>query len=223
MPVLGPEAELHLIDPFLDASGWALPPDARPIEGATRRAVARASRRGGPDGRGGPAVHWQIARSQDAGRRWTGGEADLVFIDGDHSPEGCREDFEVWSPHVGPGGAIAFHDAREGLPGGRGSIGPTSVVDALFRAAATLADEWRIAEEVDSLVVVARPLTPLAPHDGPAGRWSSNSPRIREFPAHDRSARGGRRVGGGRRGVGGGRSGGCRRGAPAWCRPRSAR
>ena len=138
--VLGPDAELHLIDPFLDASGWALPPDARPIEGATRRAVARATRRGGPDGRGGPRVHWQIARSQDAGRTWTGGAVDLVFIDGDHSPEGCREDFEVWSPHVGAQGAIAFHDAREGLTGGRGSIGPTSVVDALFRSGGSQAD-----------------------------------------------------------------------------------
>ena len=55
-----------------------------------------------------------------------------------------------------PAGAIAFHDAREGLPGGRGSIGPTSVVDALFRAGGSLADAWRITEEVDSLVVVAR-------------------------------------------------------------------
>ena len=154
--VLGPGAELHLIDPFVDATGWALPPDARPVEGATRRAVARAARRGGPDGTGGPAVHWQIARSQDAGRAWRGGPVDLVFIDGDHSPEGCREDFEVWSTHLAPGGAIAFHDAREGRPGGRGSIGPTSVVDALFRAGGELAGEWAISEELDSLVVVVR-------------------------------------------------------------------
>lgn len=154
--VLGRDAELHLIDPFLDATGWALPPDARPIEAATRRAVARATRRGGPDGRGGPTVHWQIARSQDAGRTWTGGEVDLVFIDGDHSPEGCREDFEVWSPHLAGDGAIAFHDAREGEPGGQGSVGPTSVIAALFRDGGTLASTWRITEEVDSLVVVAR-------------------------------------------------------------------
>ena len=158
--VLGPGSELHLIDPFVDATGWALPPDARPVEGATRRAVARAQRRGGPDGRGGPAVRWQIARSQDTGRSWTGGETDLVFIDGDHSPEGCREDFEVWSPHLAADGAIAFHDAREGRPGGRGSVGPTSVVDALFRAGGELQEQWRISEEVDSLVVVVRATPP---------------------------------------------------------------
>lgn len=154
--VLGPGTELHLIDPFFDATGWALPPDARPIEGATRRAVARAAKRGGPEGRGGPAVHWQIARSQDAGRRWTGGPVDLVFVDGDHSPEGCREDFEVWSPHLSAEGAIAFHDARDGVPGGYGSIGPTSVVDALFREGGSHAADWRIVEEIDSLVVVTR-------------------------------------------------------------------
>ncbi len=154
--VLGPASELHLIDPFVDATGWALPPDARPVQGATRRAVARAARRGGPDRRGGPAVHWQIARSQDAGRAWSQTEVDLVFIDGDHSPAGCREDFEVWSPHLSADGAIAFHDARDGVPGGYGSVGPTSVVNALFRDGGEVADQWRISEELDSLVVVRR-------------------------------------------------------------------
>lgn len=154
--VLGPESELHLVDPFLDATGWALPPDARPVQAATRRAVARAARCGGPDGRGGPAVHWHIVRSQDAGRSWDGGQVDLVFIDGDHSPEGCREDFEVWSSHLAAGGAIAFHDARDGVPGGHGNIGPTSVVDALFRDGGELALGWEISQEVDSLVVVSR-------------------------------------------------------------------
>ncbi|MDQ2896576.1 MAG: class I SAM-dependent methyltransferase [Actinomycetota bacterium] len=154
--VLGPESELHLIDPFVDATGWALPPDARPVEGATRRAVARAVRHGGPDGRGGPSVHWQIARSQDAGRAWSGIEVDLVFIDGDHSPPGCREDFEVWSRHLSADGAVAFHDARDGVPGGHGSAGPTSVVNALFRDRGEVAAQWRISEELDSLVVVSR-------------------------------------------------------------------
>jgi hypothetical protein len=145
---LGPDAELHLVDPFIDESGWALRPGARATPVATRLAVRRAARRDGP------AVRWYIARSQDVGRRWTGGEVDLVFIDGDHSPEGCREDFDVWSPHVGGGGgAIAFHDARDGLDGGRGSVGPTSVVNELFRSGPS---EWEIVDEVDSLVVVRR-------------------------------------------------------------------
>lgn len=35
---------------------------------------------------------------------------DYAFIDGDHSYEGVRADFEAYSPLVRPGGVIAFHD-----------------------------------------------------------------------------------------------------------------
>jgi hypothetical protein len=78
-----------------------------------------------------------------------------VFIDGDHSPEACREDWEVWHPHVQPGGAVAFHDARRGLPGGEGGPGPTAVVTDLFRRGSP-PDGWSIVHEVDTLVVVRR-------------------------------------------------------------------
>lgn len=144
---LGAGGELHLVDPFVDASGWALRPGARPSVTATRLAVRRAAARGGPK------VRWHVARSQDVGRTWAGGPVDLVFVDGDHSPEGCREDWERWHPHVSARGAVAFHDARAGRPAGWGSPGPTSVVDELFRAGP---GGWAIVEEIDSLVVVCR-------------------------------------------------------------------
>ena len=35
---------------------------------------------------------------------------DLLFIDGDHSYEGVKKDFEMYSPLVKKGGIIAFHD-----------------------------------------------------------------------------------------------------------------
>lgn len=35
---------------------------------------------------------------------------DFLFIDGDHSYEGVKADFENYSPLVTPGGMIAFHD-----------------------------------------------------------------------------------------------------------------
>lgn len=35
---------------------------------------------------------------------------DYLFIDGDHSYEGVKQDFEMYSPLVRPGGVIAFHD-----------------------------------------------------------------------------------------------------------------
>jgi predicted O-methyltransferase YrrM len=146
---LDPRCELHLIDPFADESGWALPANWSSVPTATRLAVWRVARRGGP------RTEWHIARSQDVGRAWDGGDVDLVFIDGDHSPEACREDWDVWHPHVAPGGVVAFHDARLGQPGGDGGPGPTVVVDELFREPGR-ADGWAISDEVDTIVVVTR-------------------------------------------------------------------
>lgn len=35
---------------------------------------------------------------------------DFCFIDADHSYEGCKKDWENYSPMVSPGGIVAFHD-----------------------------------------------------------------------------------------------------------------
>jgi predicted O-methyltransferase YrrM len=146
---MAPGAELHLIDPFVDESGAALPPNWSTVPVAARLAVWRVARHDGP------RTYWHIARSQDVGHSWTGGEVDLVFIDGDHGTEACREDWDVWHPHVRTGGAVAFHDARLEQPGGTGSPGPTAVVDELFRSPGP-PPGWSLADEVDTLVVVRR-------------------------------------------------------------------
>ena len=39
-----------------------------------------------------------------------GKAVDFLMIDGDHSYEGVKKDFEIYSPLVKPGGLIAFHD-----------------------------------------------------------------------------------------------------------------
>jgi len=132
---MGADADLHLIDPFVDESGWALPAGWGASARATQRVVARA---------GGPRVHWHVARSQDVGRDWSE-PVDVVFIDGDHSPEGVREDWDVWHPHMRQGGFVAFHDARE--PG----LGPTQVVGELFPLPG-----WELYGEVDNIVAVRR-------------------------------------------------------------------
>jgi predicted O-methyltransferase YrrM len=46
---------------------------------------------------------------------------DFVFVDGDHTYEGLRGDWEAWSPLVGPGGIIALHDSF--LPEGHDDAG----------------------------------------------------------------------------------------------------
>ncbi len=42
-----------------------------------------------------------------------GNELDFLFIDGDHTYEGVRGDFEMYSPLVRKGGLIAFHDIAQ--------------------------------------------------------------------------------------------------------------
>ncbi len=44
---------------------------------------------------------------------------DFLFIDGDHTYEGVKADFEMYSPLVRPGGLVAFHDIldRPQVPG----------------------------------------------------------------------------------------------------------
>jgi predicted O-methyltransferase YrrM len=42
-----------------------------------------------------------------------GHQLDFLFIDGDHSYEGVREDFMMYSPLVRDGGLIAFHDIAD--------------------------------------------------------------------------------------------------------------
>lgn len=37
---------------------------------------------------------------------------DFLFIDGDHTYNGVRQDFETFSPYMTPGGLVAFHDIR---------------------------------------------------------------------------------------------------------------
>ncbi len=42
---------------------------------------------------------------------------DFLFIDGDHSYEGVKADYENYSPMVKPGGMVAFHDIEGAAPG----------------------------------------------------------------------------------------------------------
>jgi cephalosporin hydroxylase len=42
-----------------------------------------------------------------------GNGLDFLFIDGDHSYEGVKADFQNYFPHVKPGGIVAFHDIVE--------------------------------------------------------------------------------------------------------------
>jgi len=143
--VLTQACELHLVDPF-GRRPTALPAGWGATEWASRRVVARASRHGGP------RVCWHVAPSAEVAAHWTE-EVDLVFIDGDHSEEGCELDWLLWHEHVRLGGHVVFHDARLDQPGGRGLPGPTAVVE---RLRATMPAGWRLTAEADRTVALRR-------------------------------------------------------------------
>jgi predicted O-methyltransferase YrrM len=42
------------------------------------------------------------------------GDFDLVFVDGDHSTEGCAADLAAFYPRLTPGGHILLHDSYPG-------------------------------------------------------------------------------------------------------------
>jgi cephalosporin hydroxylase len=79
--------DLHLPDPELLASFARRRQRITPIEGDSTAPATR----------------------QRAGEQFPSG-VDFLFIDGDHSYEGVKKDFELYSPLVRPGGLIAFHD-----------------------------------------------------------------------------------------------------------------
>jgi MMP 1-O-methyltransferase len=50
-----------------------------------------------------------VADSPTLAAHWTTPLA-LLFIDGGHGTEPAHRDFELWTPHVAPGGLLAIHD-----------------------------------------------------------------------------------------------------------------
>jgi predicted O-methyltransferase YrrM len=87
-----------------------LPPEGR-YSGGQRISIDLESMK-----RPGQTVHVIHGNSHDAGtyervREAMGGKTlDLLFIDGDHTYAGVRQDYDLYRHLVRPGGLIAFHD-----------------------------------------------------------------------------------------------------------------
>jgi len=63
----------------------------------------------------GGVVHWMRMTGIGAAKQLAACNSprfDFVFIDGDHSWEGLKGDWEGWSVLMAPGGIIALHDSR---------------------------------------------------------------------------------------------------------------
>jgi MMP 1-O-methyltransferase len=103
---------VHCIDPF-DASGdpFSIPvyrgvanADARPLRQRFQANIARAGLTGWVE------VHQGTAASVAAG--WTV-PIDMLFLDGDQSPDGARLAYDSWAPFLKTGGVIALHNSNE--------------------------------------------------------------------------------------------------------------
>ncbi len=56
-------------------------------------------------------VDIRVGNSVEIGAAWKS-PVRLLFIDGDHTYEAVRADFDIWGRHVIPGGLVAFHDVE---------------------------------------------------------------------------------------------------------------
>lgn len=74
---------------------------------------------------------------------------DFIFIDGDHSYEGLRGDWEAWSDCIEPGGIVALHDSanfKDMIPGSQRFTQENVLKDKRFS----------LIEVVDTLTVLKR-------------------------------------------------------------------
>jgi predicted O-methyltransferase YrrM len=100
-------------------------------------------------------VNWIRTTGLDASKQMSlegSQNFDFVFIDGDHSYEGLKGDWEGWSKLIAPGGIVALHDSRS-TPNQSiddwGSVRFTRDVIQYDR-------HFQVIEAVDSLTVLQR-------------------------------------------------------------------
>lgn len=117
-----PSLKLYMVDPYFPPdkdSSWAKTADSiarrsmADFEAMCQTAAARTEEFGAR------AVRLRRA-SPGAAEEFENGSMDFVFIDADHSYEGCSNDISAWLPKVKPGGWLCGHDYDNAHPGCNG-------------------------------------------------------------------------------------------------------
>ena len=139
--VMASDAVLYAVDPF---------PAGR-LGVSLQRAIARHEVGHVRNG----AVEWVRLTGAEAGRRHAAAShapVDFVFIDGDHTYQAVRDDWEAWSPLVESGGFISLHDSH---PTAARCIHATGSVR--FTEERVLSDRrFLVVEVVETLTVLRR-------------------------------------------------------------------
>jgi predicted O-methyltransferase YrrM len=101
------------------------------------------------------SVRWVRAMSVEAARAYASSGArlpDFIFIDGDHSFEGLRGDWEAWSGLVAADGIVALHDSRTCAARNIENAGSVRYASEVI-----LHDSrFRMLEQIDTLTVLHR-------------------------------------------------------------------
>jgi predicted O-methyltransferase YrrM len=78
---------------------------------------------------------------------------DLIFLDGDHTYEGVRADYERWRAHLRPGGHLLLHDAGGATP----HPGVVRLVEEIARGAGEWLEQRRTAGSIAHFVRTGAP------------------------------------------------------------------
>lgn len=138
---MAPDGVLYAIDPYpVGRLGFSM-----------QQRIARAEVRRVRNGR----VEWVRTTGADAARTLAhvvGGKLEFVFIDGDHTDDGLRADWEGWSGLVVPGGVVALHDSRSS------PVRPMPDAESVLLTNAVIRPDARfvVIDEVDSVTVLKR-------------------------------------------------------------------
>jgi hypothetical protein len=117
---------------------------------STHRVIARRSVNRVRNGR----VHWLRLTGEEAANHEDVRVApiDFLFIDGDHSYDGIRADWQAWSGRIDFGGVVALHDSRPTPTRPIHDAGSVRFTDDVIRSD----PRFEVADEVDSLTVLRR-------------------------------------------------------------------
>lgn len=134
--VMDPNGTMTLIDLYPRVVGMNL-------SSITARRLVNSVQRG--------TVEWIHERSDSVAPHWSE-PIDFLVIDGDHSYEAAKRDWDDWHDFIAEGGKVAFHDVLQGAPWMTPDFGSARFYDELMSSQT----DWKQIDGMDSMAIVSR-------------------------------------------------------------------